>query len=222
MLGLSLVETALETVEPSMDDVAGEISHLLPRLLQESAERAVTKLPALYLRQCESQIEQLFLCAVWARAAWFDELEFGLFASEETQSQYTRLGGGAKTVCAPQVYVGPYRVDFLFSDVMSGGEPVSLVAVECDGHEFHEKTKQQAARDKARDREITSYGIKVLRFTGSEIWKDAGRCADEVLGFLSAERANSFDRFEQRVVREHGSVTAYLCAVRERDEETAP
>jgi hypothetical protein len=65
----------------------------------------------------------------------------------------------------------------------SGGPPF-LIAVECDGHDFHEKTKEQAAADKARDREIVAAGITVLRFTGSEIWKDAEKCAQEVEALL--------------------------------------
>ena len=68
---------------------------------------------------------------------------------------------------------------------MSDCEPFCLIAVECDGHEFHEKTKQQAARDKARDRD---------RFTGSEIWKDPGACADEVLVHLWGEFGDSLWR----------------------------
>ena len=43
-----------------------------------------------------------------------------------------------------QVPVGPYRVDFiLFNSNMR-------VVVECDGHDYHERTKDQAKRDRAR------------------------------------------------------------------------
>jgi very-short-patch-repair endonuclease len=49
-----------------------------------------------------------------------------------------------------------------------------------DGHEFHEKSKEQAARDKRRGREIEIAGWYVLRFTGSEIWQDHRRCAADV------------------------------------------
>lgn len=43
------------------------------------------------------------------------------------------------------------------------------IVVECDGHEFHEKTKEQASRDKRRDRYFTKLGIVTLRYSGSEI-----------------------------------------------------
>lgn len=51
--------------------------------------------------------------------------------------------------------------------------------IECDGHDFHEKTKEQARSDKSRDRALQSAGWRVLRFTGSEVYADAGRCASE-------------------------------------------
>jgi hypothetical protein len=54
------------------------------------------------------------------------------------------------------------------------------VAVELDGHDFHERTKEQAKRDKSRDRALTAKGWTVLRFTGSEVHADALKCWAEV------------------------------------------
>lgn len=67
-----------------------------------------------------------------------------------------------------------YRVDFLLE------LGVRRLAVECDGHEWHDRTKQQAAYDRARDRELLHIGIPTVRFTGSEIHHSASRCAREV------------------------------------------
>ncbi len=69
---------------------------------------------------------------------------------------------------------GNFRLDFALE--ISGKK----VAIECDGHEFHERTKEQATRDKARDRALTAEGWRILRFTGSEIWKAPELCAAEV------------------------------------------
>ncbi len=77
-----------------------------------------------------------------------------------------------------QVACGPYAID-----VTVELDGVKL-AVELDGHEWHERTKEQAAKDKARDRFLVRKGYRVLRFTGSEIHKDVGRCAIEVLNIL--------------------------------------
>jgi very-short-patch-repair endonuclease len=75
-----------------------------------------------------------------------------------------------------------YRLDFAI-------EPTwNQVAIEVDGHEFHERTKEQAARDKSRDRALQAAGWRVLRFTGSEVWNDPRRCAQEVYNVLERDR----------------------------------
>lgn len=53
--------------------------------------------------------------------------------------------------------------------------------VECDGHEWHERTKGQATRDKRRDRSLAAAGHSVLRFTGSEIFSNPRASAKEAL-----------------------------------------
>ncbi len=55
-------------------------------------------------------------------------------------------------------------------------------AVELDGHEYHDRTKEQARGDKSRDRLLTAAGWKPLRFTGAEVHANPGRCAHEVFG----------------------------------------
>lgn len=79
----------------------------------------------------------------------------------------------------PQYVICRYRVDFLISFEFYGSW-LHLI-VECDGHEFHERTKKQAQRDRRRDRELANLGYSVLRFTGSEINGGASQCASEVL-----------------------------------------
>lgn len=80
----------------------------------------------------------------------------------------------------PQIKIGPHRVDFVFAAVTAGKE-ISYSIIECDGHDFHEKTKEQAQRDKARDRYLTGRGFRVLRFTGSEIYRDPEAVWDEII-----------------------------------------
>lgn len=59
-----------------------------------------------------------------------------------------------------------------------------VLALECDGHDFHERTKEQAARDRSRDRFLQSKDIPILRFTGSEIHRNPIDCALEALRML--------------------------------------
>jgi very-short-patch-repair endonuclease len=82
------------------------------------------------------------------------------------------------TILTPQANIGRYRADFLIQCCDRGHR--KSVIVECDGHAFHEKTKDQAKRDKARDRFFTAEGYSVLRFTGSEIYSDPESCAEEI------------------------------------------
>ncbi len=46
------------------------------------------------------------------------------------------------------------------------------LVIECDGHEYHERTKEQARGDKQRDRYLQRFGFPVYRYTGSEVWEN--------------------------------------------------
>lgn len=84
---------------------------------------------------------------------------------------------GAGLSIQTQVPVGKYRLDIA---MLSG--PDLVLAVECDGHNFHDRTKEQAARDRRRDRDILDdFDLATVRFTGSEIHHDSEGCADYCL-----------------------------------------
>ena len=68
---------------------------------------------------------------------------------------------------------------------MVGTACCKLVA-EVDGHDFHERTKEQAQRDKSRDRDLQAAGFTVFRFTGREVFREVDDKVGEVLGFLNA------------------------------------
>ena len=67
------------------------------------------------------------------------------------------------------------------------GEGWSKLVVECDGHDFHERTKEQAAHDRARDRSMQEAGYTVFRFTGAEIYRDPIACARQVIAWAMKE-----------------------------------
>lgn len=143
----------------------------------------------------DSEIEKLFLAALIYRLR-YDDTEFRagvLFADsdEKRRAAYSHPDAKVALIVEPQVPIGRYRVDFIVSawtegTVYSKSGRIDGVArwrrliVECDGHDFHEKTKAQAAKDKARDRELTSHGYEIFRFTGSELWRDPWECARQV------------------------------------------
>jgi very-short-patch-repair endonuclease len=43
------------------------------------------------------------------------------------------------------------------------------ICIYADGHTYHERTEEQALRDRNIDRELQNLGFIVLRFTGKEI-----------------------------------------------------
>ena len=89
---------------------------------------------------------------------------------------------GHDTVSSSQWTLGKYRADFAFH-FQTEAAPISVV-VECDGHDFHEKTKKQVAHDKKRDRFFLKSGVRVLRFSGSEIFNSHEDCIQEIADIL--------------------------------------
>lgn len=141
---------------------------------------------SMYLERCQSPIEQL-LAIDLVLAMWMSD---GIIQRVMPQWEI-------------ETDEGKFRVDFA---IEAGGVPwapkLVRIVVECDGHEFHEKTKEQAQRDKARDRALQRAGWVVLRYTGSEIFHrpwdvmaDIRRTIDELTGFnahIQEQLARSF------------------------------
>lgn len=124
---------------------------------------------------CESPIEVAFAVA-FMTVGWAEAGSVMLLLAEyEGQARNVR---DTKRFLRSQWKIDPYRVDFMVSTSLSDTAPA--VVVECDGHDFHERTKEQAERDRSRDREMQAKGYYVFRFTGSEIYRDAFKCAREV------------------------------------------
>ena len=68
--------------------------------------------------------------------------------------------------------------------------------IEIDGHEWHEKTKEQAKRDKQKDRAYIKNGYIPIHFTGSEIYHNTKNCVKETLELMCSYFLNSNISFE--------------------------
>lgn len=146
-----------------------------------------------HLRACESPIEEAMLVSLISTGLQLGDLvEVGGF----TVGWDDGLSSAVKTLLVkPQFKVEKFRADFRVSlrKQPRGREESreASVLVECDGHDYHERTKDQARRDKSRDRKLQALGHQVLRFTGSEIWADpllvASEVVDHLSGMLAAE-----------------------------------
>jgi very-short-patch-repair endonuclease len=93
-----------------------------------------------------------------------------------------------------------YRIDFaIFYPRTDEGLDKIKIAIECDGHDFHEKTKEQAQRDKEKDRFLQSKGWLIARFTGSEIYrKDLYDLIQEIDNLALSKDYELFKEFEKQ------------------------
>lgn len=159
--------------------------------------------PFYFIEMCETPIERVL---GWAlkhdRTSERGVVEFmGKKTFEQIEEQTLNLQGFERMrlfcTISCQAQVGPYRCDFICSVRTWDHKkaPIRLV-VECDGHDFHEKTKEQVARDKQRERYLTSDGCHILRFSGSEIWRDPLKCARSVYDTLDGLHSRAMNVVE--------------------------
>lgn len=92
----------------------------------------------------------------------------------------------------PQIVIGEhtYRLDFRVipepEDPHIGAAtarldvPLPKIAIELDGHDFHEKTKEQVTYRNQRDRDLQRDGWQIFHFSGSEFVRHPQRCVEEV------------------------------------------
>lgn len=127
-------------------------------------------------KHCESPTEEILLAA----AAWSVGLK-GWEIPFIWPSPSLPVPTHFDVVIVPQQPISSYRADLAIQ-----AKRMRLV-VEVDGHEFHEKTKEQAAKDKRRDRDLQQEGWNVFHFTGSEVWRDPFGCCEAINKFIQRE-----------------------------------
>lgn len=133
----------------------------LPRLLDE-------------LTRGESPPEEL-LALVLQMLLW-DETRAGRTEVIDQQEVFpetgrtrgTRDGGGR----APK----RYRLDF----VLTQG-PHAKVAIECDGYNFHRRTRREFAEELRREREVQKLGYRLYRFAADDLFDDPWAAGLEIV-----------------------------------------
>lgn len=122
------------------------------------------------------------LCAVVPSWYWCDEPTVAVLCEDRENQTRAR-----SAMLMREQPVLTYRIDLVMMPALLARYIATpILAIECDGHDFHDRTKQQAAYDRARDRELLLRGITTIRFTGSEIHHSAERCAAAVIDVYSA------------------------------------
>lgn len=124
--------------------------------------------------QCNSPIEVIFKLA-------FDMISFTEIPEEiYLLPQYEIAVDGRK-----------YFADFVFLTdeelyEFTRFEHKYRLVIECDGHDFHEKTKQQVAKRNKRDMDLKIAGYDVIHFSGSQIFDDPISCAKDALSLIKS------------------------------------
>lgn len=149
-----VIQTIFELLEPDTD------THLY---LEEIANQS---------HDTESPIERMLLAALLLKASSLNNYWLDVWC------QYSDFP--MKTY---------YRCDFKVSidnvgDLSTDKCKSADVLVECDGHDFHEKTKAQVEYRNKRDLELKKAGYDILHFSGSQIYKDPIKCANEIIDYL--------------------------------------
>jgi len=177
----------------SMPDIVVEICKIAGQAALERAVSDLTYELNQHIEVLESPLEMIMLTAIVAegikRDIFVAVTQPTLDREEREKVQFSKLSSPRSCNLAAQFPIGEHRADFcmcFYRDVR--------IVVECDGHDYHERTKEQAIRDKSRDRAFQAAGFQVFRFTGREIWRDALKCASEVFDAARMEMDRRIDR----------------------------
>lgn len=153
------------------DGLASSIRYDITRLMNE-----IDSYP-----HCESPIE-LMLCTALVMALSLRGYWFICCPQQAMDHIFFKDTNRTKIMIVPQYRFKKYRIDLAWIN----RQIEKMFFIECDGHEFHERTKEQAKQDRSRDRECQKNGIPIIRFTGSEIWEDPVGCAVQIIEFGKA------------------------------------
>ena len=159
-------ESVAASMRSATDWLQREVSAALPRMFDAEDDH----------QSYGSPIEAIF--AVWWEAARMESSLYGLDPNLELISQVEVVAGGHT-----------YRLDFAVRGIdvdqlllaKEARIPEPLLAIELDGHDFHERTKEQVTDRNRRDRDLQAAGWKVLHVSGSELYRDPRGVVDAIL-----------------------------------------
>lgn len=154
---------------------------LLPKKAQQLLMLPMIKMRliprAMFMNEAiQSPIEKIFITAFELYTELENKEKIYLFEQEKIQLEN-------KT----------YYADFMFKadDYVNGtlfGDKLKKIdyklIIECDGHEFHEKTKEQVKHDNEREYDLKMAGYEILRFSGSQIYNEPLKCARDTYNYI--------------------------------------
>lgn len=126
-------------------------------------------IPDVFCNKYKSPIEAIFITA------------FELYIKLNNKEQILLLP--QREICTENK---KYVVDFEFEtdEYVNQFNTNKKVIIECDGHQFHQKTKEQVTKDNKREYDLKMTGYQILRFSGSQIYNEPFKCAEDTYNFI--------------------------------------
>lgn len=124
----------------------------------------------------KSPIEKIFITAFEMYIHMSNKEEFFLFPQEKVQIDN-------KTYYADFMF----KADEYLTKLILGKEIRNYnykLIIECDGYEFHQKTRQQVQKDNEREYDLKMAGYEILRFSGSQIYNEPLKCAEDTYNYI--------------------------------------
>lgn len=161
-------------------EIAEIIRELSPRIRDDHENSDECQYSYAYWRKypCASKYRRCYECVAVCESPIERRLFMALDAKYPGVQPQVRVNkdGGLHSYTEPVQSSEILTVPDLYVEVE--GKRLCIYA---DGHDFHERTPQQAKRDRSIDRELQRLGYTVLRFTGSEINSDIRKVLDGVV-----------------------------------------
>lgn len=125
--------------------------------------------PSVLSEKIESPIEQIFITAFELYIMFNKKKDIFLFSQKEI------IANGKK-----------YVVDFYFEEDENVNKfnTDKKIIIECDGYEFHQKTKEQVQKDNEREYNLKMEGYEILRFSGTQIYNNPFKCAEDTYNYI--------------------------------------
>ena len=125
--------------------------------------------PSVLYEKIESPIEQIFITAFELYIMFNKKKDIVLFSQKEIKANEKK-----------------YIVDFYFEEdeYVNKFNTDKKIIIECDGYEFHQKTKEQVQKDNEREYNLKMAGYEILRFSGTQIYNNPFKCAEDTYNYI--------------------------------------
>lgn len=123
----------------------------------------------MYINYINSPIEKIFITAFLIYCKAFNKDVF--------------IEPQIEIMCNKKLYIVDFEIKYDEMCNPSLKKDFNL-AIECDGYDFHQKTKKQVEYDNKREYDLKMAGYQILRFSGSEIYNNPYECINRLFNYL--------------------------------------